>query len=639
MALDKYGNVISQAGVPVKKRKATPVVTDYLAPQTAPLPVANTGVATQAVATTVPPQTTTTPATPGVATQALTTTSTIPSKTDLEKAYEAQLLAGMNQPGVDVAKLQGQALAPVTAGYEQARRNALAGLSARGMGVSGEVTGAESQLLQDYLNQSGTITGNIAMQGATLAEQAKSGAMGRMGEYLGKQAETGIAEKGLGIEEQRVGLEQQRIDQADEQFKQDYILKQKASGQTDTQIQNDMTKFTAQQAQLSEQFGKTFTLEETKEYNDFYTKQRALGQTDEQIANQADQFYAQQKQLEVQFGKTFGLEETKEHNDFVTKQTALGQTQQQIDNDLTKFYAEQTQNESQFGRTFDLETTKEMHDYDIRQKAVGQTQEQIDNDMAKFTAQMTQNEAQFGRTYSLNETIAMNDHDEEMSRQNLTAEQMATSKAQYNTTLQWQKDEYGQSLTWDQTKSANELTFKMTELEQSGRLTEQQMTNTMTMFSDGLKEQVRATNLKDDTERRAQDLQAQYQSGQITLQEFQNETQRMELDVQTAQQNLDKYKFDISAMLQSYGLDQDWAIAQMNAALNTKGTVSEDQAGMENIAAVYPPGKARDDAHRAYIAAHPSAAVYRPDLVTSSAKTTGTDIEIGTVSDYLRGGG
>jgi len=198
----------------------------------------------------------------------------------------------------------------------------------------------------------------------------------------------------------------------------------------------------------------------------------------------------------------------------------LGLTQQQFEERLNwereQFHRTLTTDDERFDRQMELEWRRQ----DLSEQEIAD-KKQMFYDELKFNEQM------FDREYTFKETQAMEQAKQEWAKIGLTEEQIKNEMYKFDKELAWQMEHFDRSLTWEQTKSANELSFRMEELAQTGELEWAKVNEMARQFDDALKQTAWIENARMDLQERQMLLENDLQNRRITIEQYNSETARL----------------------------------------------------------------------------------------------------------------
>lgn len=149
----------------------------------------------------------------------------------------------------------------------------------------------------------------------------------------------------------------------------------------------------------------------------------------------------------------------------------------------------------------------------LKEKSQG---ELLDWEKDKFAKQMAENSRQFNREYSLKETMAMDAAKQEWARLEMSQQEIDQRADQFNQTLLWQQQQFGMTFSWEQTKWLDQMAFSYAQLDQD-----------MTQFNATLKQNLWIAKENVRLQDKQLDLDKQYKDGLLSLQEYQNQTDRL----------------------------------------------------------------------------------------------------------------
>lgn len=172
----------------------------------------------------------------------------------------------------------------------------------------------------------------------------------------------------------------------------------------------------------------------------------------------------------------------------------------------------------------------------LKEKSQG---ELLDWEKDKFAKQMAENSRQFNREYNLKETIAMDAAKQEWARIGLSQQEIDQRADQFNQTLLWQQEQFGMTFNWEQTKWLDQMAFSYKQLDQD-----------MTQFNATLKQNLWIARENVRLQDKQLDLDEKYKNGLLSLQEYQNQTDRLRADndilISQARLALDQWMAELS---------------------------------------------------------------------------------------------
>lgn len=163
----------------------------------------------------------------------------------------------------------------------------------------------------------------------------------------------------------------------------------------------------------------------------------------------------------------------------------------------------------------------------LKEKSTG---ELLDWEKDKFAKLMAEDSRQFNREFSLKESMAMDAAKQEWAKIGLSQQEIDQRADQFNQTLLWQQEQFGMTFGWEQTKWLDQMAFSYAQLEQEGAISYMQMQNDMDQFYADLNQNKWIAKENIRLQDKQLDLDKQYKDGLLSLQDYQNQTDRLRAD-------------------------------------------------------------------------------------------------------------